>query len=193
MLRNAVTPGSTVRLTYSLTVHSTVPTGTELANTAVPGQYGRCATEDGCTTTTPVQVRQYTVEKTVPPTQATPGTTVTYSVTVTNTGNAPYTAAGPASFSDDLSDVLDDATYNNDATGGATLTGTRLDWSGPLAVGAQTTITYSVTVNDPGTGDRRLRNAVTPGTDGRCVAAGRCATDVPVPVTPHRRSRPSRW
>ncbi|BAU86734.1 hypothetical protein SLA_5865 [Streptomyces laurentii] len=46
-------------------------------------------------------------------------------MTVTSTGTTAFTAADPASFTDDLSGVLDDATYSNDATGGATVTGTR--------------------------------------------------------------------
>ena len=43
---------------------------------------------------------------------ATPGGVVTYTITVTNTGQVPYTGAG---FTDPLGGVLDDATYNSDA------------------------------------------------------------------------------
>ena len=43
---------------------------------------------------------------------ATPGGTVSYTITVTNTGQVPYTGA---SFTDPLAGVLDDATYNNNA------------------------------------------------------------------------------
>ena len=46
-----------------------------------------------------------------PPT--TPGAVVHYTVTVTNSGQTPYTGA---SFTDPLSGVLDDATYNSDAS-----------------------------------------------------------------------------
>ena len=38
------------------------------------------------------------------------GQTVTYTVVVTNQGPGDYTVAHPATFSDDLSEVLDDAT-----------------------------------------------------------------------------------
>ncbi|MFP3670873.1 hypothetical protein SB717_37960, partial [Priestia sp. SIMBA_032] len=79
----------------------------------------------------------------------TPGTKVTYTVTVTNTGTAAYTTASPASFTDDLTAVIDDATYNGDANNGATYAAPTLSWSGPLAVGATRTVTYSVTVNSP--------------------------------------------
>ncbi|MEU3711912.1 DUF7507 domain-containing protein [Streptomyces catenulae] len=174
--------GATEQLTYSLTVHDSVAPGTELTNTVTPGPNGSCATPNSCSTTT--LIGQYSVAKTVSATSAQPGDRVTYTVTLTNTGSAPFTDDNPASFSDDLTDVLDDATYNDDATGGATVTGTTLNWSGPLDVGATTTLTYSVTVNDPDTGNQHLRNAVTPGTGGVCAAAGSCATDVPVIVTP---------
>ena len=43
---------------------------------------------------------------------ATPGGVVTYTITVTNTGQVPYTGAG---FTDPLAGVLDDAAYNSDA------------------------------------------------------------------------------
>jgi uncharacterized repeat protein (TIGR01451 family) len=180
--------GATEELTYSLTAHSDITAPTVITNTVTPGQYGTCATPDGCTTETTIQTRGFTVAKTVSPGAAQPGDRVTYTVTVTNTGETAFTDADPASFTDDLSGVLDDATYNNDATGGATVTGNTLSWSGPLAVGATTTITYSVTVNDPDTGDRHLRNAVTPGTSGTCATTGTCTTDVPVTVVPPAES-----
>ncbi|MFP3380461.1 hypothetical protein SB767_29515, partial [Bacillus sp. SIMBA_069] len=92
----------------------------------------------------------FTVSKTSSPSgPVTPGTKVTYTVTVTNTGTAACTTASPASFTDDLTGVLDDATYDNDATGGATYAAPTLSWSGPLPVGQTVTVTYSVTVNDP--------------------------------------------
>ena len=39
------------------------------------------------------------------------GGTMTYTVVVKNEGPGDYTAADPASFVDDLTDVLDDATF----------------------------------------------------------------------------------
>ncbi|WP_139177675.1 CshA/CshB family fibrillar adhesin-related protein [Ruania alba] len=56
------------------------------------------------------------IEKTSDATENTrPGDTVTYTVTATNTGDAAFTEDSPAAVFDDLSGVLDDATYNNDA------------------------------------------------------------------------------
>ena len=81
---------------------------------------------------------------------------------VTNTGDVDYTSGSPASFTDDLSSVLDDATYNDDATGGASVSDETLSWSGAFAVGETVEVTYSVTVNDPISGDQQLVNAVVP-------------------------------
>ena len=44
-----------------------------------------------------------------------PGDTITYTVTATNDGPGDFTAASPATVVDDLTGVLDDATYGNDA------------------------------------------------------------------------------
>ncbi|WP_410594540.1 hypothetical protein, partial [Bacillus sp. SIMBA_074] len=68
--------------------------------------------------------------KTVDSTHSAPGTKLTYTITVTNTGGADYTTASPARFTDDLSAVLDDASYGKDATGGATYAAPVLSWSG---------------------------------------------------------------
>lgn len=96
------------------------------------------------------------------------GDTITYTVTGTQFGPAPVTGA---TLVDDLTGVLDDATYNDDAqatSGAVARTGDSLTWTGDLAVGQTVTITYSVTV--VGGGDTTIRNAVTSPT-GVCVAA----------------------
>ena len=58
-----------------------------------------------------------------------------------------------------------------------------LTWTGTLAVGATATITYSVTVNNPDTGDQVLSNTVTSAAAGsNCPAGGsdpRCTATVP--------------
>ena len=51
-----------------------------------------------------------TITSTATPATATPGGTVAYTLTVTDTGQTPYTGA---SLTDPLSDVLDDAAYNH--------------------------------------------------------------------------------
>jgi hypothetical protein len=104
--------------------------------------------------------------------QVAPGQRVTYTITLTNTGAADFTATDPAAFEDDLGDVLDDAAYNGDAradAGTVSYASPRLSWSGPLPVGGRVDITYTVTVGDPDAGDRNLRNVVTTTADGNCV------------------------
>ena len=87
------------------------------------------------------------------------GDEVDYTVTVRNPGPGIYTAEAPASMSDDLSAVLDDATLvgaPSVSTGSATVSGNTLTWDGPLAAGQSATITY--TVRYTGAGDQILRN-----------------------------------
>ena len=168
--------GETITVVYSVTVTSP-PTGDESLRNAVrpTSGGGTCATPGGCVTTT--AERSFTVVKTSAPGGAVhSGDVVTYTVTVTNTGTAPFTASVPATFTDDLTAVLDDASYNGDASPGATVTGTTLDWVGAVAAGGTRTITYSVTVDEPDMGDHALTNAVTPGDGGRCDAAADCTT-----------------
>ncbi len=132
-----------------------------------------------CATSTNPPVAQLTVAKSSSATSATrQGDTVNYSVTVTNTGGSDYTAAVPATMTDDLSAVLDDATYNNDATATGPNTPTfaspNLSWSGPLAVGASVTINYSMTVTLAG--DAVLTNTA-------CIPAGQASAAPCVTVT----------
>ncbi|MDT0116430.1 hypothetical protein Q9R20_05440 [Microbacterium sp. PRF11] len=168
--------GQTQTITYSVKVNNPDNGDKVLTNKVTPtGQNGSCDPNGTCATSTPVQ--SYTIEKSVDRTKVIPGQKVTYTVKLTNTGKVDYTAQNPAAFTDDLSAVTDDATYNNDATNGAVVNGNTLSWSGALAQGATQTITYSFTVNDPDTGDQQLTNAVTPNDPSACQ--GKCTTTVP--------------
>ncbi|MFF2350456.1 hypothetical protein ACFVVL_11795, partial [Kitasatospora sp. NPDC058115] len=169
--------GATATITYTVKVNDPDLGGHLMTNRVVtpPGTASNCAaasTDKDCAVNVPVQSLR--VVKTTPATKVTAGEKVDYTVTVTNTGGADYTAADPASFTDDLSAVLDDAVYNNDATatsGAVTYAAPTLSWSGPLPVGGTVTVTYSVKVNDPDTGDQKLDNTVvTPaGSGGNCA------------------------
>jgi uncharacterized repeat protein (TIGR01451 family) len=172
--------GETATITYSVTVRTPDNGDHSLINAVTPGEGGACDPAGTCTIDTPVQ--SYSVTKTANSTDVVPGDTITYTLTVHNTGQAPYTAANPAALTDDLSDVLDDATYNNDASSGATYAGSVLSWSGALAIDETVTITYSVTVNDPATGDQHLGNAVVTTNGGDCPAGTdnpACRADIP--------------
>ncbi|MDI6022186.1 hypothetical protein QBL02_01355 [Leucobacter sp. UT-8R-CII-1-4] len=112
------------------------------------------------------------------------GAPVTYTVTVTNVGPGAYTAENPAKFTDDMTEVLDDAEYANDAvasTGTVTFDDPKLKWEGALDANESATITYSVVYNAKG--DQKLRNvACVPELD---VATGelRCdTTTIPGPL-----------
>ena len=71
------------------------------------------STDAQCAATVVVLVPALTIAKTANATTTAPGATVNYTVTVTNTGQTPYTGA---TFTDALAGVLDDAVYNGDAT-----------------------------------------------------------------------------
>ncbi|WP_285116677.1 SpaA isopeptide-forming pilin-related protein [Leifsonia sp. fls2-241-R2A-40a] len=101
-----------------------------------------------------------------------PGDTVEYTVTITNTGSQAYVAAN---ISDDLTDVLKDATYKGDQTataGTVSYAAPNLSWTGPLAVGAHVSVTYSVTVKNLDPGDLQLVNTVVSPSEGSNCAAG---------------------
>ena len=78
------------------------------------------------------------------------GERLVYTVTATNAGTAPFIGA---TVIDDLTDVLAHATFNGDATGGATFdpaTGL-LTWRADVPAGAAVTMTYSVTAGEVAT------------------------------------------
>lgn len=112
-----------------------------------------------------------------------PGAKVSYTITVKNTGTTTFTTAKPAAFSDNLTELLDDARYNNDAKTTRGTVGYKsptLSWSGTLAPGQSATITFSITTDARPFGDTKLRNTVGSKTPGNnCPSGGkdtRCTT-----------------
>ncbi|MGO3766542.1 CshA/CshB family fibrillar adhesin-related protein [Microbacterium gubbeenense] len=161
--------GETVTVTYSVTVGPDAG-GQILSNTATgtavpPG--GSTITPPPSETTTPVNEPGFEVSKSVDPASGTavdPGSTLTYTLTGANTGQ---TGLSDISLADDMSGVLENAEYNDDAVAivngepadGLTVEGGQLAWAGSLAVGETVTVTYSVTVGADAGGET-LSNTV---------------------------------
>ena len=104
-------------------------------------------------------------------------TPVTYTLTATNDSAAVLTGAV---VTDDLSDVLDNATIGTIGAGGS-VTGTTLTWAVPtLQPDGVATLVYTVTVNADAFNET-LVNVATPGPGGECEAAPRTA---PPPTRP---------
>ncbi|MFC9733822.1 hypothetical protein ACFWGM_20430 [Streptomyces roseolus] len=107
-----------------------------------------------------VPVPDLEVTRTASPRTVKPGDTLTYTVTAKNVSGLDRPAA---SFTDDLTGTLDDADYAGDAKadlGEVAYEKPRIGWTGALPAGRTATVTYSVKVRDPATGDGRLRGAV---------------------------------
>jgi choice-of-anchor A domain-containing protein/uncharacterized repeat protein (TIGR01451 family) len=178
--------GQTTTITYSVVVNTPPAGNKRLVNgvsSATAGSTCPTSASPGCRAT--VTVSGLTITKLGEGPAGQPGV-VNYSVTVTNSGQTPFT---PATFVDELTDVVDDATYQNDAAatvGSVTYTAPNLTWTGNLAVGQSSTITYTVVLNDPALGDGVLINVVTSTTPGsNCPAGGgdaRCTSTVAVGI-----------
>jgi large repetitive protein len=168
--------GATATITFSVTVNNPDTGDKVLASSITSATAGsNCAagsTDSRCTSSVQVLVPRLAISVTAASATTTPGATVRYTVTVTNTGGTPYTGAA---FTDPLADVLDDASYNGDATasaGSVAFASPNLSWTGNLAVGAAATITFSVTVNNPDTGNKILASTITSATAGSNCPAG---------------------
>ena len=148
-------PVSTV--TYSVTVNAAaaLPNPPGSLSNGIITTNGNCvdSSNDGCNTSTEIGVIVYaksiaSVNGSPPvnPLSVKPGDTVNYRVTATNVSNV----AAAGSFTDDLTDVLNYATYNKDVAtdvGEVSFAAKTVSWSDDdLAGEAPATITYSVTV-----------------------------------------------
>ncbi len=124
-----------------------------------------------------------TITKTASTSTTTPGSTVSYTITVTDTGPTPYTAA---SVNDALDGVLPDAVYNNNATastGTLSFVSPDLIWTGDLTPGQTVTISYTITISNPDTGDKNLSNVATSDDPGSTCPTGTANTSCIVTVT----------
>jgi large repetitive protein len=184
----SVSPGGTVTMTFSVTVNNPDTGEAVLTTTATSAAVGSTcpttATPAGCRTQVVVLTPQLTITSTADTVTAVPGMTVHYTVTIANTGQTPYTGATVA---DDLTGVLDDAAYNADVSatiGTVSFTSPDVTWTGSLNPGDSATVTFSVTVDNPDTGDKILASTVTSAAAGNNCASGspdaRCAPTVTV-------------
>lgn len=157
-------PGEQVDITYTVKVNdgvSGVLINNHASSEAVP------VDEDGNPTGDPINPPDaetehpvpgepgYKLDKVADPesgSNVNAGDTVTYTVTGTNTGGTNL----DTEIHDDMSNVLNHASYNNDAVatidgekvGEVEFDGTKLNWHGPIGIGKKVEIVYSVKVND---------------------------------------------
>lgn len=159
-IAGSIAAGDTVTVSYTVIVNAYADQANhQLGNVLADPDGNACVPgPEACATENPIQ--HLIVEKTSDAqADVNTGDTVTYTVTVTNDGESDFTADAPASANDDLTAVLDDAQFNDDATtdaGTVSYTEPTLSWSGPLAAGESVSITYTVLVTNAG--DHALRN-----------------------------------
>ncbi len=125
---------------------------------------------------------------------AVPGQVIGYTLTITNTGHGPL-CTGTAVTESFAQMLDDDAAYNGNAAAVGTGTGAgtlsyaapTLTWTGDLPVGASVTITFSVTVNNPDTGDKQVITTAASAAAGSTCPPGTttspCQLTIPV-LTP---------
>ena len=183
--------GGTVTVTGTVTVNNPDTGNKVMTSTLTTAAAGsNCpagGTDPPCTATVTVLIPGLTIVKTANASVAMPGSVVGYTITVTDSGQTPYTGAA---VTDDLAGIFDDAAYDGDAAataGSVSYAAPVLTWTGSLSPGGSATITYSVTVDNPDTGDKLLVNTVTSSAAGSSCPPGttsaRCQVSVPV-LTP---------
>ena len=176
---------------------STVLTITDTSTSAAGSNCPSGGTDPRCTASVTVLTPGLTITKTANATAVVPGQPVGYTITVTDSGQTPYTGA---TVTDSLAGVLGNAatTATRAATAGTvSYASPDLTWTGNLAAGASATITYSVTVNNPDTGGKVMTNTVVSAAAGSTCPAGggnaACTATVTVlPRPDHRQDRERR-
>ena len=178
-------PGGNASVTFSVTVTSPDTGDKLLTSTVTSAAAGsNCpagGTDPRCATAVTVLIPSLTITHTASASTTTPGSKVTFTISVADTGPTAYTGA---TVTDSLTGVLNDAAYNNDAaasSGSVSYAAPVLTWTGNLVPGGSAVITYTVTVSNPDTGDRLLTstavsdapgsNCPSGGTDPRCTAS----------------------
>lgn len=154
---------ATSTMTYQVTVNDDA-LGVEIGNVVTAtgsNPPGPCPTDTPECRETHHFTPEWTVEKVSDPasgSQVSPGSVVAYTVTAHNTG--PVVVTG-AVVTDDLSDVLDNASLEGPLPAGVTISGTTATWAVPdIAVGGSESITYSVRINTDAS-DVTIGNVIT--------------------------------
>ena len=165
--------GAEVSFTYSVTVNSPDLGDRSLVTAVSSADAGStCTAGIPCTNVVAVLVPGLSVSTYADAATATPGDLVTFTITVTNTGETSYVGA---TISAPLDNVLDDATFSGVATATAgivTYTAPNLDWTGSLSPGESAIISYSVVVDPPGAGNRSMTSTVVAPDPGSTCQAG---------------------
>ena len=176
-------------ITGSIIIANPYPAGGQVITitdaTTAPGSNCPSGSADPrCTMTVNVVIPGLTIVKTANTSAAVPGQVVGYTVTITDSGQTSYTGAV---VTDAFAAIADDGVYNGDAAataGSVSYAAPVLTWTGSLAPGASATITYSVTADNPDTGDKLLVNTVASSAVGSSCPPGTtsAACQVTVPV-----------
>ena len=181
--------GETAVVTYTAVVRAFADQGDHRIGNLVSDPNGICA--GVCETEHPVQ-HLSVLKSSDAVAGVNTGDTVRYTVTVVNDGGSDFTASDPATATDDLTGVLDDAEFAGTATatsGTVNYSAPVLTWSGPLEAGEASSFTYSVLVTNGG--DHNLVNvASTP----LCGGAAECSETVETPlphIVPDKISNPA--
>ena len=169
--------GGVVTVSGTVTVNNPVPPGhtalTGSTYTTAPGS--NCPPPTGstdlrCAPAVDVLIPGLSITQVPSTTSAVPGQVISYTLTITNTGTAPYAGAV---VTDSFAEMFDDAAYNGDAattgTGAFSYTSPVLTWTGDLAPAASAVITFTVTVHSPDTGDKLVITTV-----GSAAAGSTC-------------------
>ena len=128
---------------------------TQVVSRPRPAATARPAAATACTATVTVLIPALTIVETAAAPTVTPGARSHSTITLTNTGQTPYTGAGVSDSPGRGARRRDLQQRRGRHHRHPSLRPTTiLTWTGDLAVGASATITYSVTVNGPDTGDR---------------------------------------
>ena len=169
-------PGETVVLTASVTVNNPDAgdrsVGTVISTEAAGSNCPVAGTDPHCATAVSVLIPQLSIAAAADRTTSTPGATVLYTITIANSGETDY---APATVTDDLNGILDETDYVGDAVATDGLLNYAdgvLTWSGDLPVGATVTVTFSVQLHEPYTGDLTLVNQVESNELGSSCPAG---------------------
>ena len=136
-----LSPGGSATVTFTVTVNSPVANDYKmvsvLTSTAAGTNCAAGSTDPRCTNT--VLIGNLLITNTPSGSTTSPANTVTYTVTISDVGLTTYNGI---TVTDDLTGLLDDATFNNDAvatSGGVEFDSPGLEWSGTLTPGTSAT------------------------------------------------------